>query len=96
MTSPVLLSLGKVPADSCLSCSQLKISLSLFVAFVLDFKANAFVHEPFKSMISIPYNYMIILVLIPIDFQNQSCWGLVFLVLATRMGVLDVGCNPLR
>lgn len=36
---------------------------------------NMFAYEPFKSRISILCSSRILLVLIPIDFQNQTFWG---------------------
>lgn len=37
---------------------------------------------------------MILLVLIPIDFQTQTFWGLIFLVLVPRVGISSVRHNP--
>lgn len=58
------------------------------VAFVLNISTNGSVHESFKSGFSILNNFMVLLVLIPIDFQNQIFWGLVFLMLNPESGWL--------
>lgn len=57
------------------------------VAFLLDLRASRSVHESFKSGYSIPFNSMISLELIPIDFQNQAFWGLIFLLQTQWWGV---------
>lgn len=45
---------------------------------MLDISANGTVHGPFKRGVSIPYNAMVLLDLIHIDFQNWIFWVLVF------------------
>lgn len=47
--------------------------------------------EYFKNGFSISYSSMVSLVLIPIDFQNQTYWELVFTELDPGVGVPDVG-----
>lgn len=84
---PGLLLLDKVPAGSCLSSSHFKITKWVFcayglgafhsVTFVLDLRMGGSAHEPFKSGISVPYSSVFLLVLIPIDFQNQMFGDLV-------------------
>lgn len=55
---------------------------------------NGFAYKTFKSRISIPRSSRILLVLITTDFQTQTFWGLVFLVLAPRVGAPGVRQNP--
>lgn len=48
------------------------------IASALDLRTSGFVRSPFKSDISLPYSSMTVLALIPIDFPNQTFWGLIF------------------
>ena len=61
---------------------------------MLVLSTREFVQEPFKSRITIPCSSMVFLVLIPINFPNQTFWGLIFPVPAPRVRVPDVGHNP--
>ena len=80
-----LLSLEKVPAGSWLSSNHFKISkwVSLayglgtlqILALALALSTNWSLHKPFKSSSSIPYSSMVLLDLVPIDFQNQAFEG---------------------
>lgn len=51
--------------------------------------------EPFKGNTSVPYSPLGLLDLSPIGFQIQTLWGLIHLVQILRVGVPDVGYEPL-
>lgn len=107
MSSPTLPSPDKVPAASCLSGRSFKtekcvfltycLGIFQFVAFVLALRALGFALDfraKGKSRISISSISMILLALIPFDFQHQKCWDLVFLVPAPSGGVPNVRLSP--
>lgn len=62
------------------------------VAFMLYLRVSGSMSEYFKNGFSISYSSMVSLVLIPIDFQNQTYWELV----STGVGVPDVGAQCLH
>lgn len=87
----------KVSVGSCLFGIHFKISKFApltyglgvqSIAFVLDLRVSEFPHWPFKSGISILYSSMILLVLFPIDFQNQMFWVLSFWCQPSGLGSL--------
>ena len=94
---PVFLSPDKFTAVSCFSGSLFRISkgLSLVyglgtfqtVALALDLRASRSAHKPFKSRFFLPCSSVFPLDLIPVDFQNQMFWGLVFLAPDARVKV---------
>lgn len=63
------------------------------VPSILDLRVIGFTHEFFKSRASFPCSSMIVLLLIPIGFQNKTFRWLIFPVPAGRVGVPDVGHN---
>ena len=50
--------------------------------FALDIWVSGFMHELVKTEISITCNSVILLVLLPINFQSHIFWVLIFLLLA--------------
>lgn len=65
------------------------------VAFTLDLRASEFAYKLFKRGFSIPCSSVVPWDLIPVDFQNQTFWGLISPVQDPRVGVPDVGHSPL-
>lgn len=51
-------------------------------------------HKLSKGKILLP-TVLILLALISVDFQNQTFWELFYLLLTPKVGVPNVGCNPL-
>lgn len=102
---PVPLSLekgptGPCPSDRCCRISQwnsFMCSLGAFqiAAFVLVSRVTKSACEPFKRSISVSYSPLGLLDVSPVGVQSQMFWGFISLLQFPRIGVLDVGYEPL-